>query len=320
MIAFFVLVLASFALFYAFMDMANAPSEFVMGQDSSNGGSSGIAADAVGGPAAGPSGPDGPGANTVVDGYIAMRLGPSDISLGNLIVVNHDFVYEIREDHDLVLIEDMKTMSYRVSGDNLLFSRSAIGKLNEMMDAFFDESERDSTTIISAFRDFERQQEILDEYVAIVGRTEALRWASPPGYSEHHTGLAVDLGFFSGGEVRTFLGTGINAWFSENSYKFGFILRYPFEKSDITKTAYEPWHFRYVGNPHAYVIHNYRWCLEEYIGYVMGFSREEPFSVVFDGDSYDIYFTRGFDVLVPVDSEYDISGNNIDGFIVTVKR
>ena len=254
------------------------------------------------------------------DGYISIRMEPSDISRGYLILINHDHSYEIPDDPDLVYIADEKTTSYMVSDDNLLISRSVIGPLNEMMDAFYTETGRDTVAVISAFRSPERQQEILDRYIAQLGRAEALRWAAIPGHSEHHTGLAIDFGFYSYGVFRTFLGTGTNAWFSRNSYNFGFILRYPYEKSEITQTAYEPWHFRFVGKPHAYIMFRNDWSLEEYIEIIMERTREEPFRAVFNEETFEIFFTRDTEIMVTHDCEVDISGNNIDGFIVTIRR
>jgi D-alanyl-D-alanine carboxypeptidase len=188
-----------------------------------------------------------------------------------------------------------------------------------MMDAFYSETECNTITITSAFREYIRQQEILDEYTAILGRTEAKKRVALPGHSEHNAGLAVDFGVYNDGELGTFLHTGINGWFFLNSYKYGFIPRYPENKTAITKTAYEPWHFRYVGVPHAYFIRQSGMCLEEYIEFIMGFTYDNPYKALFDGEEYEVYFTRDSEIPIPYDKGADISGNNIDGFIVTIK-
>jgi len=254
------------------------------------------------------------------DNFITVQMDSSDVHRGNLILINGDTRYEIPDESDIVDISGQKTKSYRVADSALLLSGSIIDPLNEMMDAFFDETGCDTVTVISAFRDYQRQQEILDDLTATVGRTEARKRAAVPGHSEHHAGLAVDFGVFSDGNISTFFGTGTTAWFVVNAYKYGFIPRYPENKTEITKTAYEPWHFRYVGSPHAYFIRQHGFCFEEYMDFVMGFTSDKPFNgASYDGTKYEIYFTPNSEIVIPSDREADISGNNKNGFIVTIK-
>jgi len=189
-----------------------------------------------------------------------------------------------------------------------------------MMDAYFTVTNGRYVTIISAFRDLDSQQRILNTYISRMGRREALRWASLPGHSEHHTGLAFDFGIMFGNTRSTFTGAGSTSWFRRNSYRFGFILRYQESKTHITQTANEPWHFRYVGLPHSIIMFQNNWCLEEYIEIIREYTFEEPFEIEIDEIQYEIYFIEGTDVRLPFNSEYEISGNNIDGFIVTVVR
>jgi len=99
----------------------------------------------------------------------------------------------------------------------------------------------------------------LEEAQAIV-----LTFSTRPGTSEHQTGLAVDMDT-TGTLVTDFQYTDEYKWLSENAWKFGFILRFPADKTDITTIQFEPWHYRYVGRYHAYKIHEAGICLEEYI-------------------------------------------------------
>jgi len=179
--------------------------------------------------------------------FVTIRMELSGITQGNLILVNHDNRYEIPESNDFVNISAVKTSSYMVSGNWQQLDITVTNRLNEMMDAFYSETGSRNVTIRSAFRDYNQQQAIHNEYISLVGRTEASKWAAPPGHSEHHTGLAVDFGVFSDGEVKTFPNTGIYSWFTDNSYKYGFIHRFPADKTAITNTAHEPCHYRYVG-------------------------------------------------------------------------
>ena len=96
---------------------------------------------------------------------------------------------------------------------------------------------------------------------------EAARWVARPGTSEHQTGLALDIVAASYQVLdEKQEDTAEQQWLMENSWKYGFILRYPSEKSGITGIGYEPWHYRYVGRAAAAEIHCAGVCLEEYLG------------------------------------------------------
>ena len=269
-----------------------------------------------------PNAHDSPGDNFALpaeDGSSTVLLDASDISRGELLLINFENSYELPDGLHLVDLSEFKTPSYMVTDGVQLLSGLVIGPLNEMMDAFFSETGLENVSIVSAFRDNTRQQEIFDSYVALLGAREAERYAARPGHSEHNAGLAVDFGILSGGVSKTFYGTGDYFWFFKNSYLYGFIPRYPEHKADITKTNYEPWHFRYVGVPHSYFIHQNGLCLEEYMEFVTGFTVNEPYIATCNGENYEVYFTRDTSIRIPPGYEHDISGNNIDGFIVTLK-
>lgn len=85
-----------------------------------------------------------------------------------------------------------------------------------------------------------------------------------PGYSEHHTGLAMDLN----GVMPSFDTTKEFAWLQQHAADYGFVLRYPKNKESITKIIYEPWHYRYVGVENAKKMKELNMCLEEYIDYL----------------------------------------------------
>lgn len=95
---------------------------------------------------------------------------------------------------------------------------------------------------------------------------EASYWVLIPGTSEHETGLSVDIVSIDNQVLdENQEKTKEQKWLMENSYKYGFILRYPTDKKDITGVNYEPWHYRYVGKENALQIKKLNVCLEEYI-------------------------------------------------------
>lgn len=129
--------------------------------------------------------------------------------------------------------------------------------------------------VASAYRSTSRQEEILNSDIeAYMSKgmdyeeayDEATRQVMPPGYSEHETGLALDIvaadyQLLDDAQENT----EENRWLRENCWKYGFILRYPKDKEDITQIDYESWHFRYVGTEAAEYIMKNNITLEEYI-------------------------------------------------------
>lgn len=115
----------------------------------------------------------------------------------------------------------------------------------------------------SGYRSYATQTAVYNNYASQYGQASADTFSARPGYSEHQTGLAMD---FSPIDIA-FAGTAQFSWLQANAYKYGFVLRYPEGKSDITGYTYEPWHWRYVGSDVATDMHDRGiTTLEEYYG------------------------------------------------------
>ena len=129
--------------------------------------------------------------------------------------------------------------------------------------------------VTSAYRSYSYQEGIFSSYVADLVKdgydtesalAEVLRTSARPGYSEHQSGLCVDL--IEEGRISldvSFENCEAFEWLAANCHKYGFILRYPKDKEDITGYSYEPWHYRFVGIDAATVIYEDGICLEEYL-------------------------------------------------------
>jgi D-alanyl-D-alanine carboxypeptidase len=132
----------------------------------------------------------------------------------------------------------------------------------------FDAAKSASYTLIaeSGYRSYSTQVSVYNHEVSAFGQTKADSESARPGYSEHQTGWAVDIG--SPGCYEDCFGTKpASKWLLANAYRYGFILRYPVDKSTITGYRNEPWHFRYVGVDLAAELHNTRTeTLEEFFG------------------------------------------------------
>lgn len=127
--------------------------------------------------------------------------------------------------------------------------------------------------ILSAYRSYEKQVTLYQDYIQQGGASDPYPLVSRPGESEHQTGLAIDLAISAAyGDTQAtndFALTPQGQWFMEHCWEYGFILRYPLDKQDITGIAYESWHFRYVGVEHAMLMKNMNLCLEEYLAYLV---------------------------------------------------
>ena len=147
-------------------------------------------------------------------------------------------------------------------------------ELQQMMDdcraAGFD------PLICASYRTMEKQEALFEDKEARLIRegcpeneveAEAAKVVAYPGTSEHQLGLALDIVDVSYQQLDTEQeNTPVQQWLMKNSWKYGFVLRYPTDKSDITGIIYEPWHYRYVGKEAAAEIYENKLCLEEYLG------------------------------------------------------
>ncbi len=114
----------------------------------------------------------------------------------------------------------------------------------------------------SGYRSYKSQEKVYISRVKSEGRKLADAYVAKPGSSEHQTGLCIDIT----NEDRYFVeGTKEADWLAENCYKFGFIIRYPYGRKNITGIEYEPWHIRYVGKEAAKYIYDNGITLEEYL-------------------------------------------------------
>ena len=140
---------------------------------------------------------------------------------------------------------------------------------NDAFAAMCDAAEKDGIElrITTAYRSYGLQSTLYNNYVAQDGKTKADTYSARPGYSEHQTGLAMDLGGKtpSGGwSLNYFEASPAFDWMQKHAVEYGFILRYPKDKVDITGYQYEPWHYRYVGKEVARAIVDEGLCYEEY--------------------------------------------------------
>ncbi len=184
----------------------------------------------------------------------------TDLSKGNLILTNKFYSLDNTYNSD-----NMVTVSKRYSyGENQMLTTDTYDAFLNMFNAAKKE---DLTLIInSSFRSYEDQEEVYDYYKTTKGESEANKIAAKPGFSEHQTGMAVDIQTY-GSRASTFEEFEEFKWLQDNAYKYGFILRYPKGKEYLTGYEYESWHYRYVGIEASTYIHENDITFDEYYAY-----------------------------------------------------
>lgn len=190
-----------------------------------------------------------------VDSAATKELKAKELDAWYLILVNPD----------KAMPDDMEIKTAGTEGGYEVDARVK-EPLEEMLDACRDAGY--SPQIISAFRTRETQKYLYD-------RTANKNDTAKPGHSEHECGLAIDIiDSSSAGWVDPLIDKQeelpAQKWLMENCQNYGFILRYPKDKEDVTQIIYEPWHYRYVGKEHAAKIMESGVCLEEYLEELKG--------------------------------------------------
>ena len=244
-----------------------------------------------------------------------ITLSKEQIHKGNLILVNREYGIQPASEEPLAPASD--------AAPKILLQRCAATLLNQLMQEI---QGWHSIVPVSGWRSGEEQQKIWDDTLRESGLAFTRKFVAIPGHSEHQTGLAIDLGLKQ--EHIDFIcpdfpDTGICHSFRLKAAKYGFILRYPAGKEQITGIGHEPWHFRYVGIPHAQIMEDNKLTLEEYMEFIRLHSyRDKKYRLQNGIQEIAVSFLdkNSFEIELPDNHPYTVSGNNIDGFILTEWR
>ena len=246
-------------------------------------------------------------------------LRPHMVHSGSLILVNNinPMYTEYASACELTLF----------NGENseILLEKEASSSLSRLI---HDIGGQEEITAVSGYRTQNEQRAIYSDSLKDNGPDFTRKYVALPNHSEHQTGLAVDLGLQKENIdfIRPdFPDEGICARFKAQAPSGGFIQRYKKGKENITGIADEPWHFRYLGCPHAELTECWHMALEEYIEEIKKYTQDNPLR--FKGTDLketEIFFLpqKGSSqtLRLPENIPYRISGNNIDGFIITLWR
>ena len=156
--------------------------------------------------------------------------------------------------------KNLVQVSTEYAKENILLTEETKNQFILMAEA----AKKENLTLyaISGYRDYTYQKNLYNNYYSIDGN-KANEYSSKPGHSEHHTGLAIDISNKTT-SYEEFDKTEEFKWMQENAHKYGFILRYPEDKTNETLYQYEPWHYRYVGIKISTYIKKHNISFEEY--------------------------------------------------------
>lgn len=274
----------------------------------------------------GTSGPDNPDIPSINNNkneleFENMTVDASQLAHGSLVLVNGTHKYDIPSDLNLVSIYEYRdanssNIPYGIwEKYHMKLESVALESTHKMLCDMGQSTKDDDIMIMSSFRSYEDQ--------------EAVSKIIPAGYSDHHSGMLITLRAGKGelSDVNT-------AWLESNAHKYGFVMRYPENKTEITGVSDYTQAYRYVGVAHATYMKANDLCLEEYVAYLRGNATyKKPLSITTDdGSIYYVYYealegTSG-EIKVPIRSanpdgsmnfDYIISGTNDGGFVITVK-
>ena len=269
--------------------------------------------------------------------YVPFNKSNSEIAFGDLVLVNFKNDYTVTDTLKSKLTKLSDRESYRtdkyyvLSGLDLSVNTSIVKALEDMIIALVDanpetlgkQSGTDRLLISSGYRDYQKQSELYEN------RKEE-NYVALPGQSEHHTGYAVDIQVFKADQSTVHLRSEEQAWMEAHCAEYGFVIRYDGSKYELTGILDESWHYRYVGIPHATYMTEHSFCLEEYLELLRTSHSYDktPLEIKAGEKDYLVYYVPATEnatyteIPVPPASEgtYTISGDNMNGFIVTVEK
>lgn len=188
--------------------------------------------------------------------FLNNEISKPALSLNNIILVNRRFyldAYTIPT--NLTPVQNVKYVKRK---NEIMMIDEVTLQNYQKMEIILKQNNID-IVLFSAYRSYEKQLSLWDN-----NRKENDSFLAKPGFSEHQTGLAIDIGTLNSGLTIHFENTKTFKFLKEHAHEYGFILRYPKNKESITGYAYEPWHFRYVGREVAKIIYDNNLTLEEY--------------------------------------------------------
>ena len=245
----------------------------------------------------------------------SITVTTTDTQQGDLVLVNNTHVYTFPATNEHLSEiwgkwNGHNPRIYQQSGLSKYMDTDALNALDAMLVDFKAATGMTDVQVRYAYRTYEEQQELGSSIAA--------------GYSDHHTGLGVQLKYYRNGNTYAFSTEETYNWFYENCHKYGFVVRYPADKTEITEVEDYTDYFRFVGVAHATYMKEKNLCMEEYVDLLKGYTDKSPLKInAADGNYYEVYYVAvdgSATVKVPANYAYNLSGTNDGGVVITVSR
>ena len=249
--------------------------------------------------------------------YQNVTIDKNQTLYGPLALVNdtHEYKFPDEASKNLANIWEYRTSHtaegvgapYKTSNTSVVMDGTALVSAHEWLAAFQKQSGQGNATITGAYRTFQDQQS----------------FQVPAGKSDHHTGYGITLKIVVDQVTYDLASDERYNWLAENAYKYGFVVRYPEAKAEITGISGYEYYFHYVGYGPAKYMQDNNLCLEEFVAQIKSYSADKPLEVTdANGQDWLIYYTacQGdvTTVKLPTNFTYTISGDNEGGIIVCV--
>ena len=201
--------------------------------------------------------------NTNTDKEYYTDILKTDASKEDLLLVNK--YYSLESDYEP---DNLVTISTTYSWGEYGSKKATEETYNAYLDMWNAAKENGYYLMVSSsYRNYDKQESVYNEYKEKGGTEYADSYAARPGHSEHETGLALDIFEKNNTRQETFHESDVYLWLKDNAHNYGFILRYPLDKENITGYSFESWHYRYVGKDIATYIYNNGITYDEYYAY-----------------------------------------------------
>lgn len=243
-----------------------------------------------------------------------MIFTEENIYQGNLVLINRDFP----------ICDALYDLSAAVNKyPDIKLQKHVSAKLQKLISVL----KCDEKIIpVSGYRSSQEQVRIYYDSIIENGEDFTEKFVALPDHSEHQSGLAIDLALKKDSVdfiCPDFPDSGICGKFRKLAPLYGFILRYPKGKENITCISHEPWHFRYTGYPHSQIIEEKGFTLEEYMDFIKQYTKYKSFLYEDNLNITEIFYLpldndKEAKLSLPDNCSFQVSGNNMDGIIVTV--
>lgn len=243
--------------------------------------------------------------------FAVLEIYPSQLGVGELVKVDNINPYTGTGHEDTATVD---LVSYRNDyytlineTDSVILNINAADALNMMMKDYYEATGQTNFLVYGTTDTYTGEGSYCPQF-----------------FPESVTGNTIDLAVNVGNSVLTYDGCDQEKWIIENCHKYGYILRFPAKKSEITGNEFCPWHLRYVGRVHAAAMKELDYCFEEYLEFLSNYTFDRPLPYNLDGEMYYIYSVKYAGEItttyVSPSEDYTVSGNNTDSFIITSEK